>query len=210
VRGDERGGCETAGTGGKAGAGELSVRGEERVRLFVALELPDEVREALVRWRAGALAGGPGVRPITGEDLHATLCFLGWRDAADVEAIRAACARVATHPAPELALGQAIWLPPRRPRVLAVELGDATGALASAQAELSGILAAGGWYEPEKRSYLAHVTVARLGRGAKLASRELPRPPTLRFRASTITLYRSRLLRAGARYEALARIELTG
>jgi 2'-5' RNA ligase len=183
---------------------------DERVRLFVALELPDEVRGGLVRWRMRALRGTDGVRAIAAEDLHATLCFLGWRSAGEVEAISDACGVLAAQPAPELGVGEALWLPPRRPRVLAVELHDAAGALARAQAVLAEVLEAAGWYEPEGRPYLGHVTVARVGRGARMPRRELPAPPGLDFRASLVTLYRSRLSRAGARYEPLARVELGG
>jgi RNA 2',3'-cyclic 3'-phosphodiesterase len=181
---------------------------EERVRLFVALELPGAAREALSRWEARALHGVDRARAITPTDLHATLCFLGWRASGEIEAIRDACAVLRAYPAPELGLGEARSLPPRRPRVLAVELEDASGALARAQGALSEVLEAGGWYKPEKRAFLAHVTVARLGRGAQVHRRTLPDPPELTFRASRVSLYRSRLLRSGARYEPLASVEL--
>jgi 2'-5' RNA ligase len=184
--------------------------GEERVRLFVALELPEVARDGLGRWRTRALQGLDGVRAIAREDLHATMCFLGWRSEAEIETIGDACSVLAAYPAPELTVGEATWLPPRHPRVLAVELQDPSGALARAQAVLSDVLEAGGWYRPEKRSYLAHVTVARVGRGTHLRRRSLPDPPELSFRATQVSLYRSRLLRSGARYEPLGSVELAG
>jgi len=180
---------------------------EERIRLFVALELPDTVREKLRDWRDYALQGADGVRPIPAEAMHATLCFLGWRSADQIDAIRDACGVLVAQPVPELALGHATWLPPRRPRVLAVEIQDGAGALARVQATLAGVLEAGGWYQPEKRPYLAHITVARVGRGAKVSC-EIPAVPLLTFSAPRITLYRSRLFRAGARYEPLGTVEL--
>jgi len=183
---------------------------EERVRLFVALELPDNVRAALAGWRARALRGVDGVRAIAPEALHATLCFLGWQPATQIGAIGDACGVLAAQPAPELRLGEAIWLPRRRPRVLAVELVDVAAALARAQAALSEVLEAGGWYEHEGRPYLGHVTVARMSQGTRMPRRSLPAPPGIDFRASRVTLYRSRLSRSGARYEALATVELAG
>jgi len=183
--------------------------GDERVRLFVALELPDDARETLVRWRGRVPGGAERLRLIASDDLHATLCFLGWRSAGDISAIRDTCNVVAGRTAPELVLGEAIWLPPRRPRVLAVSLQDRSGSLAAVQSALSEALAAGGWYEPEKRAHLAHVTVARAGRGFRTPRGELPAPPALEFRASRVTLYRSRLLRTGARYEPLGAVELS-
>jgi 2'-5' RNA ligase len=181
---------------------------DERVRLFVALELPDAAREAIGGWGTRALAGVDRARLLAPPDLHATLCFLGWRSSGEIDAISDACRVLTAYPAPELRAGEATWLPPTRSRVLAVELQDGSGALAQAQAALSEALEAGGWYGREQRPYLAHVTVARIGRGARGSARALPDPPALRFRASHVTLYRSRLLRSGARYEALAGVEL--
>jgi RNA 2',3'-cyclic 3'-phosphodiesterase len=183
---------------------------EERARLFVALELCGRARRALVDWRVGAVEGIAAARVIRAEDLHVTLCFLGWQGLADVDAIAGACAAVAGRGVAALALGEAIWLPRRRPRLLAVAVEDLDGALGAAQGVLSEALAAGGWYQPEARPYLAHVTVARLARGARVVSpaRSPAGPSTLTFDGSRVTLYRSRLSPQGARYQPLASISL--
>jgi 2'-5' RNA ligase len=180
----------------------------ERARLFVALDLPLEVREALVEWRAGALAGAEGVRPVPGEDLHVTLCFLGWKDGDELDAIAEACGAVRGRGAAELSLGEAVALPRRRPRVLAVSLEDAQGALAATHAVL--VAALQRFYEPEQRPFYGHVTVARSGRGARIPRSALlgAQPPRLPFEGSQVVLYRSQLRRSGASYTALARIEL--
>jgi 2'-5' RNA ligase len=184
---------------------------DERARLFVALELPVDVRVALAGWRDQALRGLSGVRPVADESLHVTLCFLGWVAVKQVDAVADACEAVAGAPGARLRVGRGIWLPSRRPRVLAVELSELGGALARVQSDLSDALAAGGWYTPEQRPFLAHVTVARVGRGARL-----PRgpdalggsPAELQFSGSTVTLFRSRLSPSGSRYEGLASVEL--
>lgn len=180
-----------------------------RVRLFVALELPEPVREAVARWR-DRLPGtvSEALRPVARESLHVTLCFLGSRPEGEVEAIGAACGMVAAESQPSLVLREALWLPARRPRVLAVALDDRQGRLAEVQAALSAALAAGGWYEPEPRPYLAHVTVARANHRVRLRAVELAAPPRLEFPGSQVVLYRSRLSRGGARYEALRTVEL--
>jgi 2'-5' RNA ligase len=182
----------------------------ERVRLFVALELPEEVREALASWRAPVLDGVPASRAVARESLHVTLCFLGWRWTYEIPAIDEAIADVAGRGgrAARLSVVQGIWLPPRRPRVLAVELADAGRVLGGIQGELSRALQAGGWYEPESRPFLAHVTVARVGRGGRVRRDGLPPAPAVEFEGTTVTLYRSRLARGGAQYEPLARFEL--
>jgi 2'-5' RNA ligase len=136
--------------------------GDQRARLFVALELPENVRTTLARWRPFV----PALRLIDASDLHVTLCFLGWRFEHEIQPILDACAVVSGFDVASLSLEEALWLPPRRPRVLAVRLLDAGGRLAEVQAELSGVLSRGGWYAPEARPFLAHVTVARVARGA--------------------------------------------
>jgi 2'-5' RNA ligase len=180
----------------------------ERARLFVALELPDEVRRALVQWRGRTVDEGGGVHAVPAEDLHVTLVFLGWRARDDLDGIAEACAVLRGRGAAELSLGEAVLLPRRRPRVLAVSLEDPAGALGAAQSALSDALAAGGYYEPEQRPFYGHVTLARAGRGARIP-RSAPLsdpPPRLPFRGAEAVLYRSHLRRAGASYEALARI----
>jgi 2'-5' RNA ligase len=190
-------------------------------RLFVALELPGPVRGALAGWRDGLSRGtGAWLRPVAPESLHITLCFLGSRGEDEISAIAAACAVLTPEPVPALSLDAAVWLPQRRPRVLAVKLHDRGATLARVQALLAEALSAGGWYAPEGRPYLAHVTVARVKPGGHVPGDGgvqeagprrppvLPPPPRLDFHAPCVVLYRSRPYRGGARYEQLARVEL--
>ena len=142
--------------------------------------------------------------------LHVTLCFLGTRPAAEVGEIAAACrAAVSGLPAPALVVGGALWLPPRRPRVLTVTLADDGGRLTAVQSALARALVAGGFYEPEPRPFLAHVTVARVQRDGRARGIELPAPEPASFSAEQVTLYRSRLGGGPARYEALAGVSLS-
>jgi len=184
------------------------MEGGERVRLFVALELPAAVRDALAEWRLRAAGEERWLRSVRAEDLHVTLCFLGWRIESEIPAILEACSVVGAGGVARLRLGKALWLPPRRPRVLAVELDDLDGRLAAVQAALSRALSAGGWYAPEARPFLAHVTVARVAKGARPPRGELPAPPALALDGSRVTLFRSRLGAGGARYEGLGVVEL--
>jgi 2'-5' RNA ligase len=143
------------------------------------------------------------------EDLHVTLCFLGWRLEREIDPILDACATVAGCVPASLTVDGALWLPARRPRVLAVRLSDADERLAEVQSSLSRVLHAGGWYTPETRPFLAHVTVARVARDARRAPAvELKAPPSMSFEGTRVTLYRSRLSAQGARYEPLGSAEL--
>jgi 2'-5' RNA ligase len=178
-------------------------------RLFVALELPSEAREALVRWRSSVAGDVAGLRFVRPEDLHATLCFLGSRPEDEIDAIAGACGVVAGEPVADSGFGEALWLPARRPRVLAVALMDPDGVIARVQSVLSDALVAGGWHAPESRPFLAHVTVARVERDARVRAVSLPPPPGgSAVRCSRVTLYRSQLGAGGARYSALASVDL--
>ncbi len=189
----------------------MAASGErERLRLFVALDLPQNVREALLAWRSGVMSLFCGLRPVADDALHATLCFLGSRPADAVKEIADAFqTALGGASGPELGLQAGLWLPPRRPRVVGVRLGDSSGALARIQEAVSTALSDGGWYTPEKRPFLPHVTVARVPTRVRIRPTELPPLPRLTFNAPSVTLYRSRLQRSGARYEPLARMGLS-
>jgi 2'-5' RNA ligase len=179
------------------------------VRLFVALELPEVVRLELARWARVAVGSDRSWRVLEVENLHVTLCFLGGQDASEVAEIAAACASAASGvAAPGLSLGEAVWLPRRGPRVLGAAVSDASGGLAAVQDALSRALSSGGWYRPEKRGFLAHVTVARVRRGASVRRAEVDPPAPLSFDGHALTLFRSHLGPAGARYEALSTVAL--
>ena len=180
------------------------------VRLFVALDLPDVLRGHLLGWSAHALSGIPGVRLQRPEAMHVTLCFLGDQPIGEVEAIAGAMrGAVGRRPSVTLAPGAPVWLPARRPRVAAVEVDDAGGELAVLQADVSAGLVDGGWYEPERRPFRAHVTVARIGRNGPRQPPELPAPPpAASATAGSVSLYRSHTGPSGARYEAEATVEL--
>jgi 2'-5' RNA ligase len=168
------------------------------LRLFVALDLPDPVREALA-----ALRPDPAVwRPVAPESLHITLAFLGSRPSEDVPVIEPVVFDEGA--APRLALGDVLLLP----RVLTVAIEDPDGTLATLQARVSSALTAAGVYTPAKRPFRPHVTVARL-RPRTRAPREAALPiDRLQFSGEAVTLYASRLHPSGARYEPLSRARL--
>jgi 2'-5' RNA ligase len=178
----------------------------ERARLFVALELPREVQCALVRWRSPVVEAIGALRAVPEESLHLTLCFLGAIAAGMIEAVGEAVANAIRGAPATLSLGPALWLPPHRPRVLGVRVLDPSGALSAAQSALSETLVGGRWYEPDSRPFLPHVTVARVGRGARVRADELPDPPLVAFDGLSVTLFRSLQGADGVRYQALRRV----
>ena len=176
------------------------------MRLFVALELPAPALDVVEDF--ARRAARDGLRLVPRASLHVTLAFLGERPEDEVEPIAAAVRAVAT-PVEGLRIGGPAWLPPRRPRVLAVDLDDPAGACTRLQAAVSATLAASGVFTPQKRAFRPHVTVARVRNEARSDGRlpEIADPMT--FAATALTLYRSRLSPQGASYHALARIPLS-
>ncbi|HVS28176.1 MAG TPA: RNA 2',3'-cyclic phosphodiesterase [Solirubrobacteraceae bacterium] len=183
-----------------------SARG--RARLFAALDLPAPVRAELAEWGERAFASCGWLRLLAPEHLHVTLCFLGWRAEEEIDAIGALTIAALREPVAGLALGPAVWLPRRRPRVLAVELVDSESALATLQRGLSDVLAQRAGFEPESRPFLPHVTVARVReRPRGVDDRPVP-PRAIVFRGTEVGLYRSHLGPRGARYERLVQATL--
>lgn len=184
-------------------------------RLFAALDPSEEVGAALGRWARAALRGAglgygePGPRLIDADSLHVTLLFLGERPLGEIDALAEAMAgSVEGSPALELETGAPLWLPPRRPRALAVEIHERSGALGELQRELAQALCAVTGL-PVPRRFRAHLTLAR-SRGAPRAEMPLPATPALGFEAEEVVLYRSHLEPRAARYERLAAARLTG
>jgi 2'-5' RNA ligase len=187
-----------------------------RARLFVALDLPEELRDGVVAWGREALAD-PALRPVAPESLHVTLAFLGYRSEKEIERIAAVVGECAG-PAPWVELRDPEQRPPRgRARVYALPaLSPGTEAL---QAGVSHGLEEAGFYEPEKRPYWPHVTVARVRPEARGSRRpavvseppgKLPERLTEARICRRMTLYRSELKPTGAQYVPLAQVELPG
>ena len=151
---------------------------------------------------------GSNPRLVAPDMLHITLSFLGTTPVEDV-AVVARLALGCARPVPELAVGGPIWLPPRRPRVVAVSILDGEGQLAALQEDVSAALSAGLGLEPERRRFRPHLSLARMPAGtASGEGRALAPTPPIAFAAEYLTVYRSRLSAAGAQYEALERVAL--
>ena len=177
------------------------------MRLFVALELGAPARTALAAWGAEVASRDRALRATPPGGLHLTLAFLGARPPGDVAPLEEALpAAVAAGPWPGgLEVGEAVWLPERRPSVLTVSVTDPGDVLGALQARVvEACREAVGW-EPERRRFRPHVTVARLRRGSIPRTYDVPDPPGVAVPASGVALFSSVLEQAGARHEVLAR-----
>lgn len=187
-----------------------------RVRLFVALDLPERVRTGIAEWGRRELAD-PALRPVPVENLHVTLAFLGFRPEKEVEKIAAVVGEsVGAAPLVELLDPVA---KPSLPRARVFALPAVSPGAELLQAGLEERLVESGFYKPEKRAFWPHVTIARVrseGRGSRRPApvlrppRKLPAHLREAFLGVRLTLYRSELKPSGARYAPLAQVELPG
>ena len=176
-----------------------SVGGDERLRLFLALQLPEPTLDVLAAWQAAHLRGG---RIVPREHLHVTLAFLGSRPAAELQQIVGAL-RTAVAGAAQPVFSPARWRETRSVGMVALE--DAGGAAARLAERLHDRLEGLGVYRREARPWLPHVTVLRFRERPRL---DPPLPETGTFVPSGAAAYLSRLHPSGARYEVLERILL--
>ncbi|HUK78489.1 MAG TPA: RNA 2',3'-cyclic phosphodiesterase [Thermoleophilia bacterium] len=169
-------------------------------RLFVACDLPAEAATAVARWQAAELAPHEELRVVS--TLHVTLCFLGAVPERRVDDVAAALGELRLTPLPT-ALGEPLFLPQRGlSRVVAIHLDDPDGALAATQRSVSDALYHLGVYAPEKRPWLAHLTVARFRRpGQPFSLQNVTIAP---FGLPSVILYASVLERGGAVHTPLA------
>jgi 2'-5' RNA ligase len=124
-------------------------------RLFTALEIPDDVRNAISATRGGL----PGARWIDAETYHVTLRFIG--DVDDVVAREAAfILGQVRRESFAMKFDRLSSFGGRRPRAI-VALVQPTPALLELQAEHERLLQRIG-LQPEGRKFTPHVTVARL------------------------------------------------
>jgi 2'-5' RNA ligase len=187
-----------------------------QARLFVALDLPEELRVGIAGWGREELRD-PALRLVAEESLHITLAFLGSMSEKGVGSLAEIVGGIES-PAPAIRLGDPVAKPAlRQARLFALPV-ESPGTV-TLQAELEEKLVAARLFKPEKRPFWPHVTVARVKSAGRRAKRpmavsappgRLPKSllePT--YEVVRVRLYRSELNPKGARYTPLAQVELS-
>jgi 2'-5' RNA ligase len=194
------------------------------MRVFVAVSIGDQVREAAARARSRIEAGLQQIRGepprlvwVAAQGLHLTLRFLGELPDERVPAIVAAIREPL--PVPPFSVtwhGLGAFPSPRHPRAIWVGVTDGAHELGRLEREISrrvgGLLP--GEDSTEAKPFHPHLTLARV----KTDSNRVNWPAVLADAALTgvaspvthVTLYRSRGLPGGAGYEELCRGSLAG
>ncbi|MCL5959620.1 MAG: RNA 2',3'-cyclic phosphodiesterase [Chloroflexi bacterium] len=202
--------------------------GSDQLRLFVAVELPDEVKQALDGVEAQLerrMSGLPGARPaeqalklVNPAGIHITLKFLGCVPAGRIREIEEALGRAFRSGSPfRLSLGSLGVFPSfSRPRVVWVGVTGDLERLASLQAQVETEMAALG-FAVEKRPFNPHLTLARVRESTGIAETRLIGQAVKDLSATPIhapdmvvrgaSLMRSQIFRQGAHYSCLAHFE---
>jgi len=184
------------------------------VRLFVALDIPEDVRRALAAWVGRFRDSVRGPRWTRLEGSHITLKFIGEAPSERVGEIRAALAAIHRGASIDLRFrGSGFFPSEKRPRVFwaGIESGPELPELAeSVERQLVPL-----GFPREARAFQPHLTLARFPspEGIERLRDKLAAAPPAEFGASRVRefhLYQSILKPNGAEYTRLASFDFAG
>lgn len=189
------------------------------MRLFVAIDLDDAIRQKIVRFVEGVSSFAPDVRWMEPEALHLTLKFVGEFPDAKVGELKVALARVKSDAFDISFSGTGFFPTPKAARVfwVGVHADERLQKLARAMDDAVAKLG----IEREARAYTPHLTLARAGSGRPARGKEdkannrfqklrerlekMPPPDFGTMTAREFYLYQSKLSPRGSEYTKLER-----
>ena len=188
------------------------------LRLFVAISLPQLVRDEIIRVQKElqSLVPREMVRWTRPDQFHLTLRFLGAVPADNIEALKQSVEAVCRNARPLSLRAQGVgFFPnPRSPRVIWAGITDGEGRLMDLQRRIEAAVQPFS-PEPGEKNFTGHVTLGRLKNPKPADTRDLAaRAESLEKRlsgdwtTSEVEIIRSELSQAGARYTSLAAFRL--
>jgi 2'-5' RNA ligase len=189
------------------------------MRVFVALDIDEAIRERIRRFMDGVSGFAPDARWVRPESLHVTLKFIGEKPVESVEQIKQALAAVQSDAVNIAVRGFGFFPSAKAPRVfwIGIEPDPQLATLAAVVDDATGRLG----IPKEEHPYSPHLTLARGGGGSGSPHREKGDTPNRRFQrlqeklaampapefgtmtAREFCLYQSQLGRGGSRYAKL-------
>jgi len=192
--------------------------GNQQIRAFIAIELPDELKLALIQLQTELQSARQSfVKWVVPEGIHLTLKFLG-NIAVDnineiIEAINRASKGISPFQVETTDLG--VFPNSRNPRVFWLGIGGNLDSLINLQKRIDDVMKPMG-FVPEKRAFTPHLTLARIRESASLQNRRefsnlIDRAHfdiKYKIGINSISLMRSQLLPGGAVYTCLGEVKL--
>ena len=182
---------------------------ERPLRLFVAFDVPDDVRDLVDHAVEPIRERYPRARWVPLENQHVTVTFLGETPARLLATVMDRLETVAARHRPfsVRAAKLGAFPSPRLARVLWVGLDDPAARSSEIATDLAAALAPE--FVPDARPFTPHLTVARFDPAVALGEGVVGMAVESRpFEVSHLTLYRSAPRGPGVRYDALARAAL--
>jgi 2'-5' RNA ligase len=183
------------------------------MRIFIALDIPGEIRKRLAEYAERVRSYAPDARWARVDGLHVTLKFVGEVKDVKLEEIKSAVAKIKAAPF-EVNFSNIGFFPtPKSPRVFwaGVQNGHALLSLADAIEQALAKLG----IAREERDYRPHLTLARAGARDLNSLKALaplltvePAPQFGTMTARDFWIYRSQLGPGGAKYTKLERYGL--
>jgi len=179
------------------------------MRVFLALEIPTEVKDYLSNVSKEMAKTLPGVRWVKPEGRHITLWFFGETSEERVREIIDVIKTCGPYTRARASLKNIDAFPSKkRPRVIVATIDEGVDIIRSIYHDIGNRLASLG-YEKEKRGFTPHITFGRMKIPAPVLERDIALPECPPFTIERIVLYKSILAREGATYEPLFELELT-
>jgi 2'-5' RNA ligase len=195
------------------------------MRLFIALDIDDQIRQHIGRFIEGVSGFSPDARWVRLESLHITLKFIGEKPPEIIPALQESLEKLSVPPFDLTFSGTGFFPTPKSPRVLRIgiqappELQKLAVAIDDATAQFD--------IPKEDRAFSPHLTLARKSGGSgsprkqtedrpnrvfqrlqeKLAT--MPKPEFGTMTAREYFLYQSQLSRNGSRYTKLHSFKLS-
>jgi 2'-5' RNA ligase len=194
------------------------------MRLFIALDIDDSIRERMALFLDGVRGFAPDVRWARPESLHVTLKFVGEKPDAALEVMKRALSEVKTGSLDLTFRGYGFFPGAKAARVfwIGIESGPKLASLAKTVNETMAKLGV----PKDDHAFSPHLTLARGGGGSGAPGRQKLDRPNLRFvrlqeklatlstpefgtmTAREFCLYQSQLLSGGSRYTKIAQFLL--
>lgn len=189
-------------------------------RCFIGMRVDDEARVHLLEAQAGlerlSLAAARKLKPVPGENFHATIKFLGATTDADLQELTVALAAITSTTSPEevVLAGYDAFPSRERPRAVfaAIDRGREFMVDLAARTEAAAVALR---FAPEDKPRVPHVTVARVDHAQPKGPlsdwlARAPRERLGRIDSRTLILFESVRRPEGSRYTPLAEFRLAG